>query len=205
MTDNKKSSTKRAKYNNFGELLYYAYANLQMLCYALGSNTPKYDKKCYMIRAKAYKAYKEGRWNIHDLMQLNVAKIKENNFCWYCGKEMPPSKLTIDHVFPRNKGGNNDMDNIIMVCKTCNSSKGNMDLFEWYSKVQKHWPPLNILIHYMKNIYQYSKENGLMDKHAEEMDLLELPFNWRFIPIHYPQPEEIFPECFSKTTEPTQK
>lgn len=59
MTDNKKSSTKRAKYNNFGELLYYAYANLQMLCYALGSNTPKYDKKCYMIRAKAYKAYKE--------------------------------------------------------------------------------------------------------------------------------------------------
>ena len=97
-----------------------------MLCAALNMGKTKYDKSCYMIRAKAFKAYKEGRWNIHDLMEFNVTKIKENNYCWYCGKEMEPSKLTKDHVFPRSKGGANDMDNIIMVCKTCNSSKGNM-------------------------------------------------------------------------------
>ena len=66
--------------------------------------------------------------DIHDLLEFNVVKIKENNYCWYCGKDMEPSKLTTDHVFPRSKGGANDMDNIIMVCKTCNSSKGNMGL-----------------------------------------------------------------------------
>jgi len=83
----------------------------------------------------------------------------------------------------------NDMDNIIMVCKTCNSSKGNMDLFEWYCEVRKEWPPLNILIHYLKNIYLYSVENGLMDKHAEELDEMDLPFKWQYIPLDYPQPE----------------
>ena len=160
-----------------------------MLCAALNMGKKKYDRSCYMIRSKAFKAYKEGRWNIHDLLEFNVAKIKENDYCWYCGKEMEPSKLTKDHVFPRSKGGANDMDNIIMVCKTCNSSKGNMDLFEWYATVRKEWPPLNILIHYLKNIYLYSLENGLMDKHAEEMDAMELPFKWQYIPIDYPQPD----------------
>jgi len=87
-------------FQNFGEYLYYAYANLQMLHYALKADKPKYDRMCYMIRAKAFKAYKEGRWNIHDLFEFNIAKIKQNDYCWYCGKEMEASKLTKDHVFP---------------------------------------------------------------------------------------------------------
>ena len=119
-----------SKFANFGEYLFYSYANLQMLCYAIGVEKKKYDRMCFMIRSKAFKAYKEGRWNIHDLLDNNLAKIQNNNYCWYCGKEMPPSKLTKDHVFPRSKGGDNDMDNIIMVCKSCNSSKGTMDLFK---------------------------------------------------------------------------
>lgn len=88
-----------------------------------------------MIRAKAFKAYKEGRWNIHDLLEINIAKIMENDYCWYCGKSMESSHLTKDHVFPKIKGGKNCIDNIIMVCKTCNSSKGKMDLFEWYNDI----------------------------------------------------------------------
>ena len=174
---------------NFGEYLFYSYANLQMLCYAVNAGKKKRDRMCYMIRAKAFKAYKESRWNIHDLLENNLAKIQCNNYCWYCGKEVEPSKLTKDHVFPRSKGGDNDMDNIIMVCKSCNSSKGDMDLFEWYAKIRHEFPPIPILVHYLKNIYLYSVESGLIDKHAEELDTMDLPFNWRYIPIEYPQPE----------------
>lgn len=190
---------KQKKFKNFGEFLYYSYANLQMLCYAITAKKATYDKTCFMIRSKAFKAYKEGRWNIHDLMQFNVAKIRNNNFCWYCGKELPPEQLTIDHVFPRSKGGGNDMDNIIMVCKNCNSSKGNMDLLEWYSKIRREYPPLNILIHYLKNIYLYSIENGLMDKQSYEINKMKLPFNWRYIPIKFPQPVEYAPWEFEDT------
>lgn len=182
-------TSKQHTYANFGEYIYWSYAKLQMLHYAVTAGKRKYNRMCYMIRSKAFKSYKEGRWNIHDLLEFNVEKIRKNNYCWYCGKELEPSKLTKDHVFPRSKGGDNDMDNIIMVCKTCNSSKGDMDLFEWYAEVRKEWPPINVFVHYMKNIYLYSIENGLMDKHCKELDAMDLPFNWRYIPIDYPQPK----------------
>lgn len=178
-----------SKFHNFGEMLYWSYANLQMLCAALRMEKSHYDKSCYMIRAKAFKAYKEGRWNIHDLLVFNIAKIKANNYCWYCGKEMEPSQLTKDHVFPRIKGGKDCIDNIIMVCKTCNSSKGKMDLFEWYEEIRNEWPPISVWIHYMKNIYLYSIDNGLMDKSFEDLDAMDLPFKWRYIPLEFPQPE----------------
>lgn len=185
------SSSNRSypEFANFGEYLYYAYANIQMLHYAVKESKAKYDRMCYMILAKAFKAYKEGRWSVHDLLEINVGKIQQNDYCWYCGKKMEPSKLTKDHVFPRSKGGNNDMDNIIMVCKTCNSSKGDMDLFKWYAEIRNEYPPINILIHYLKNVYLFSVEHGLLDKQAEELDAMDLPFDWHYIPVKLPNPE----------------
>jgi len=185
----KENEKRYPRFANFGELLFWSYANLQMLFVAIKEDKTKYDRMCYMIRAKAFKAYKDGRWKIHDLFEFNIEKIKTNNYCWYCGKEMEPSKLTKDHVFPRIKGGKDCLDNIIMVCKTCNSSKGKMDLFEWYEEVREEWPPINVWVHYLKNIYLYSVENELMDMSLEEMDTMELPFKWRYIPLDYPQPE----------------
>ena len=88
---NKENDKRYPKFANFGEYLFWSYANLQMLCAALNMGKAKYDKSCYMIRAKAFKAYIEGRWNIHDLLEFNV--------------EMEPSKLTKDHDFPKAKMG----------------------------------------------------------------------------------------------------
>lgn len=42
--------------------------------------------------------------------------------CQYCGcRELP---LTIDHVLPRSKGGDDSWENLITACRGCNSSKG---------------------------------------------------------------------------------
>ena len=187
-------TAKERKFHNFGELLFWSYSNLQMLHYAIVAGKRNYDRTCFMIRGKAFKAYKEGRWNIHDLTDFNISKIRNNNYCWYCGKEMDSKFLTKDHVFPRSKGGDNDMDNIIMVCKSCNSSKGKMDLFEWYAEVRKEWPPISVFIHYLKNIYIYGVENGLMEKRLEELDNMQLPFNWHYIPLNYPSPDKFITE-----------
>jgi len=78
-----------------------------------------------------------------------------------------------------------------MVCKSCNSSKGDMDLFEWYSTVRQEYPPLNVLVHYLKNIYLYSIDNDLMVLPLATIDKMNLPFNWRYIPIDYPEPGSI--------------
>jgi hypothetical protein len=183
---------KEKTFENFGEYLFWSYSNLQMLCYAVSADKKRYDRACFMIRSKAFNAYKEGKWSIHDLLDLNVAKIQQNDYCWYCGKKMSPVNLTKDHVFPRSKGGENDMDNIIMVCKNCNSSKGDMDLFEWYAEVRKEWPPIPIIAHYLKNIYQYAVDNDLLTKKNEEIKKMTLPFKWQYIPINYPHPENFF-------------
>lgn len=50
------------RFNGFGEMLFWSYANLQMLVAANNMGKATYDRQCYMIRAKAFKAYKEGRW-----------------------------------------------------------------------------------------------------------------------------------------------
>lgn len=179
-----------SKFIDFGEILYWSYANLQMLSVALNMGKTKYDRSCYMVRAKAFKAYKDGIWNIHDLFENNIAKIKSECVCWYCGKVFDDkSELTIDHVFPKIKGGTNDMNNIILSCKHCNSSKRDIDLLEWFFVQRNEFPPIHILEHYLKQIFLYSKDYNLLNKRREEINCLELPFNYRYIPLKYPEPE----------------
>lgn len=46
--------------------------------------------------------------------------------------------ITRDHVIPVSKGGLNIKHNIVPACKSCNSSKRNNDLVEWY-KLYKYF------------------------------------------------------------------
>jgi hypothetical protein len=182
---------KYPEFKTFGEYFYWAYANLNLFEAAIDMGKSKKDKSCYAVRAKAFKAYKEGRWHIHDLLKNNVAKIQNPDVCWYCGaKVSSPKELTIDHIIPRSKGGDNSMDNIFMVCKSCNSSKHDMDVLEWFFIKKNQWPPIEVIAHYLKQIYNYATTNELMDKALEEVAAMDLPFNPDYFPIDYPHPEE---------------
>lgn len=46
-------------------------------------------------------------------------RSSENN-CWYCGDEDP---TTIDHITALYNGGNDDIENLVLCCKRCNSRK----------------------------------------------------------------------------------
>lgn len=54
-----------------------------------------------------------------------------NFTCAYCGSER---KLTMDHVIAVNKGGKTESANIVPACQSCNSSKQDKDMIEWYTK-----------------------------------------------------------------------
>ena len=41
--------------------------------------------------------------------------------------------LTKDHVIPITKGGKTSADNVIPACASCNSSKSNRDMIEWFT------------------------------------------------------------------------
>jgi 5-methylcytosine-specific restriction endonuclease McrA len=45
--------------------------------------------------------------------------------CQYCGDKKTAAELTLDHIFPRSRGGDNSPVNIVSACLACNNRKGN--------------------------------------------------------------------------------
>ena len=70
---------KQRTYANFGEYLYWSYANLQMLHYALNAGKAKYDRMCYMIRSKAFKAYLDSVETINNADARDLLKLTEKD------------------------------------------------------------------------------------------------------------------------------
>ena len=50
--------------------------------------------------------------------------------CVYCGEPFDADALTIDHVQPRVRGGDNSPGNVVTACGGCNTAKGHRKLAE---------------------------------------------------------------------------
>ena len=50
--------------------------------------------------------------------------LRDHNTCQYCGKVLPPTELTLDHVVARSRGGDSSWDNLVACCRACNNRKG---------------------------------------------------------------------------------
>lgn len=59
---------------------------------------------------------------------------RDKNTCQYCGAT---TKLTIDHVIPRSKGGDDSWENLVVACSSCNTKKGNTLLEQTGMKLTK--------------------------------------------------------------------
>ena len=57
-------------------------------------------------------------------------KEKWNHQCAYCGSK--DEELTIDHVVPQMKGGNDHITNVVCCCKSCNRSKAHEHWEHWF-------------------------------------------------------------------------
>ena len=60
--------------------------------------------------------------------------MRDHSSCQYCGSK---SNLTIDHIIPKQKGGKDSWENLIIACSPCNSRKGNRTLVEANMKLMK--------------------------------------------------------------------
>jgi 5-methylcytosine-specific restriction endonuclease McrA len=50
---------------------------------------------------------------------------RDRNQCQYCANHFVSEKLTLDHVIPKSRGGDNSWLNLVTACKKCNQKKGN--------------------------------------------------------------------------------
>jgi 5-methylcytosine-specific restriction endonuclease McrA len=51
--------------------------------------------------------------------------------CHYCGRQVAPAELTLDHLLPLVRGGHSTRGNCVPACKTCNSAKQDLLPLEW--------------------------------------------------------------------------
>ncbi len=50
------------------------------------------------------------------------ARVQQGR-CHYCGQQVPPAQLTMDHVVPVARGGRSTRGNVVPCCPACNKSK----------------------------------------------------------------------------------
>ena len=56
--------------------------------------------------------------------------------CYYCGEEVLPRELTMDHVVPVIRGGKSAKNNLVPACKECNNKKKHSLPMEWEQYLQ---------------------------------------------------------------------
>lgn len=64
----------------------------------------------------------------------NLIYKRDNHTCQYCGSTR---HLTIDHIIPRCRGGDDSWENLVVACSSCNTKKGNIPLEQTGMKLAK--------------------------------------------------------------------
>jgi 5-methylcytosine-specific restriction endonuclease McrA len=62
---------------------------------------------------------KEVKFTRHNVFE------RDRNTCQYCGTVFERNDLNLDHVLPRDRGGQTTWENIVCSCIPCNTRKGN--------------------------------------------------------------------------------
>ena len=84
--------------------------------------------------------------------------VRDRYTCQYCGKQL--RDLTLDHVFPRHRGGRHTWENLVSACKACNHRKGGHTPEEAHMHLLKPARAPQVPYHY--GIYQ--RANGAIDQ-----------------------------------------
>lgn len=121
-----------------------------------------------------YKRLKEGKIQMADRNGEIRVQMRSDNVCVYCGNEADSK----DHVIPRKIEGPDSMYNIVRSCKSCNSSKKDHDLVDWWINIlgreESTLPRIPIGI-YLKYAHDWHRMRDSLDKLANNITDLK-PF-----------------------------
>jgi len=135
------------------EVIFWQYAKIISASAGIG-------KQNYGMIMSTYKKLCVGEIIWSSSVREYLRERENNHICIYCGQE---DKLTIEHIFPRSRGGEDITDNVVMVCKHCNSSKGNKGLYEWLKLSEKDNHHRIAEGKYLKYIYMLHEKSNTLD------------------------------------------
>jgi len=59
-------------------------------------------------------------------IHVRIGIFRRDGYCCkHCGEEFSRHQLELDHIKPISTGGNNAIENLQTLCRTCNRKKGN--------------------------------------------------------------------------------
>ncbi len=79
---------------------------------------------------------KMGKANSVKFNRINVF-YRDNFTCQYCGNRFKTADLTLDHVYPKSRGGESSWENIVTACSPCNTKKADRLLDEINMKLKR--------------------------------------------------------------------
>lgn len=79
--------------------------------------------------------------------------------CVYCGVAASDMTLSLDHLMPRSRGGDNTDANLVTACFPCNGEKRDRTIAEWSASddYKSGWP-LCGGITYLRDFSRFSSE-----------------------------------------------
>ncbi len=114
------------------------------------SESAGYGKRQFGFVMNRFKKLASGEINWSTSIREYVKEREKEDVCIYCGQKRT---LTLEHILPRSRGGPDIADNAVFVCKTCNSSKGDKRLYEWFGLENRYKIPRIAEGKYLKLLY----------------------------------------------------
>lgn len=89
--------------------------------------------------------------------------------CVFCGSK---EELTSDHLIPRNRGGDDSSDNLVLACRLCNTSRGDKGIFEWLGLKKKDNLHRLVAGKYLKQLLKLHEIVGTLETSKKELNQL---------------------------------
>ena len=102
------------------------------------------------------RVYKYVKQHIHKVPLTRENVYRRDNFeCVYCGNSNQ-KLLTLDHVIPQSKGGQDSWDNLVTACRQCNGEKADLTLEEYGKEIPEPKRPHYLML--LKTVHHIPQE-----------------------------------------------
>lgn len=135
------------------DLIFWQYAKII-------SESAKFGKTNYGFIMSKFKELQGGGIQWSTAIREYVKERENPAECIYCGAK---GSLTLEHILPRSRGGPDEADNAVMVCKSCNSGKGGKRLYEWKGLEGRDDHHRIAEGKYLKLLYRLHEERGTLN------------------------------------------
>jgi hypothetical protein len=112
---------------------------------------------------------KKGELKISDTIREWEAEQELPKHCVFCGSA---ENLSTDHLIPKNRGGDNSADNLVLSCKSCNSSRGDKGVFEWLGLKKKDNLHRLVAGKYLKQLLKIHEDHGTLNISRNDLSTL---------------------------------